>query len=88
MIEFHRAKLSQSLFDGGAFDDEDVLGEALSVRWYTWNAQKSWSADIFNRMTTCTTALHHQVGLVGSYNTPMMPFITGIAMSMKTRSGC
>ncbi len=72
MIEFHRRKLSQSLFDGGAYDDEDVLGEALSVRWHTWNTQKSWSADVYNRMTTCMTALQHQVGLVGYSNTPVM----------------
>jgi len=51
---------------GGADDfSESVLGESLSVMWYTWNAEKSSACDILNRMTLCTTVLHHQVGLVG-----------------------
>ncbi len=72
MVEFHRKKLNQSLFDGGSATDEAVLGEALSVRWHTWNAQKSWACDVFNRMTECTTVLQHQVGMVAWNETPTM----------------
>lgn len=72
MIELHRQKLNQSIFDGGDYSDEGVLGEALSVRWHTWNAQKSWACDVFNRMTQCTTVLQHQIGLVGWFDTPTM----------------
>lgn len=72
MVEVHRRKLNQALFDGNAADSEVVLGEALSVRWNAWNSQKSWTCDIFNRMTQCTTVLQHQVGLVGWFDTPTM----------------
>jgi len=71
MIEVHRARLDQNKFDGGADSDEEVVGESLSVLWHTWNAQKSWACDVFNRMTNCVTVLHHQTGLVGHYDTPL-----------------
>jgi len=71
MTEIHQERLAQNQFDGGAATDEDVIGESLSVIWHTWNAQKSWACDVFNRMTNCVTVLHHQTGLVGHYDTPL-----------------
>lgn len=71
MIEVHRKKLDQSRFDGADDDSEEVFGEGLSVLWHLWNAKKSWACDVFNRMTECRTMLHHQVGLVGYYDTPL-----------------
>ncbi|MCA9803289.1 MAG: hypothetical protein KC777_15065 [Cyanobacteria bacterium HKST-UBA02] len=71
MIEFHQSKLVENRFDGGADTDEDVFGQSLSILWHTWNAQKSWACDVFNRMTNCVTVLHHQTGLVGHYDTPL-----------------
>jgi RHS repeat-associated protein len=72
MVEVHRQKLSQAIFDGSAADSEVVLGETLAVRWNAWNSQKSWACDVFNRMTQCTTVLQHQVGMVGWFDTPLM----------------
>ena len=72
MTELHRDRLNQAVFNGSASDSEVVLGETLSVRWHTWNSQKSWACDVFNRMTQCTTVLQHQVGLVGWSDTPVM----------------
>lgn len=72
MVEVHRAKLSQSLFDGDAPTAENVIGETLAVWFNMWNAQKSWACDVFNRMTNCKTVLQHQIGLVGHFDTPTM----------------
>jgi len=72
MTELHREKLNQAVYNGSAADSEVVLGETLSVRWHAWNSQKSWTCDVFNRMTQCTTVLQHQVGMVGWYDTPLM----------------
>lgn len=72
MIEVHRRVLAQNRFDGGAATDENVIGEALATWWHTWNAEKSHACDVFNRMTACKTVLHHQVGLVGHFDTPTM----------------
>ncbi len=70
MTEFHNDLMQENVFNGGSASDEDVLGESLNVIFHTWNSQKSWVADILNRMTNCTTVLHHQTGLVGYYDTP------------------
>lgn len=67
MSAIHLKAMKTNSLGGAADDAESVLGEALSVMWYTWNAQKSKACDLLNRMTGCTTVLHHQVGLVG-YN--------------------
>jgi len=72
MASLHQDRLKQAIFDGGANSSEPVLGETLAVRWHMWNAQKSWSCDVFNRMTQCTTVLQHQVGMVGWFDTPLM----------------
>ena len=72
MVEVHRAKLSQNVFNGYTASDENVIGETLAVWFNLWNAQKSWACDVFNRMTNCRTVLQHQIGLVGHFDTPTM----------------
>ena len=72
MIEVHRGNGDKNKFDGGADDDEDVFGEALAQFFHTWNTKKSWIVDTLNRMTDCKTVLHHQTGLVGHYDTPLL----------------
>ncbi len=80
MVEEHRRRLEQALFDGGADTDEDVLGETLSIEWYTLNALGGMNNDIVDRMTNCRTAHHHQIGVVEYYDTPAMD----ISMVVKT----
>lgn len=72
MAAIHKASSEQNSFDGGAAADEDVLGEAMASIFHTWNTKKSWACDVFNRFTDCRTVLHHQTGLVGYYDTPLM----------------
>ncbi|HMO37442.1 MAG TPA: transglutaminase domain-containing protein, partial [Gemmatales bacterium] len=40
MIEWHRKKYDQNVFDGGTAGDEDVIGETMAQLFATWNAQK------------------------------------------------
>jgi len=72
MTELHREKLKQAEADGGGAESDAVLGEVLSIIWNTWNEQKSRACDLLNRMTGCTTVLHHQTGLVGHFDTPLL----------------
>lgn len=67
MANLHSRSMNANSLGGAGDSSESVLGEALSVMWYTWNTEKSRACDLLNRMTLCTTVLHHQVGLVG-YN--------------------
>lgn len=64
MTEVHRAKQIEAEVAGLSSTSEALLGESLSVFFHLWNASNSWVADVFNRLTTCTTVLHHQTGLV------------------------
>ncbi len=72
MSIMHKAKLAQFLFDGDTASDETVMGETLATWFHNWNQAKSWTLDVFNRMTTCTSVLQHQLGLVGHRATPTM----------------
>ncbi|MCW5824189.1 MAG: RHS repeat-associated core domain-containing protein [Cyanobacteria bacterium TGS_CYA1] len=72
MTEIHRVKQKEAEMAGGSSTSEGVLGESLSVFWHQWNATNSWMADVFNRMTTCTTVYHHQTGLVYHMGSPFM----------------
>lgn len=72
MIEYHRSRQAIAEFNGGSSTDEDVLGSSLAVFFHTWNTEKSWACDVLNRMTNCTTVLHHQTGLVAHFDTALM----------------
>lgn len=65
----HRKKLDENKFAGLSDDNEAVLGESLEVAWFTENAETARSHDMIDRLTGCTTVVHHQVGLVGWYDT-------------------
>lgn len=69
-IEEHRRRLDQAIFDGGADTDEDVLGETLAVQWHTLNALGCRNGSMIDRMTNCRTGLHHQIGVLGYFDTP------------------
>lgn len=81
MVEEHRRRLDQARFDGGADSDEDVLGETLSVQWYTLNGLGCRNGDIIDRMTNCRTVYHHQIGVVGYFDTPSMDISMVVAWS-------
>ncbi len=68
MTDFHIEKWAENKFAGGATTDENVMGEIFSAAWHTWNSQKSKACDVLNRLTNCTTVLHHQTGLLGHNN--------------------
>ncbi len=78
MAELHRQKQMEAAFNGLDNDDEEFLGEKLSVFWHEWNTKKSWAGDVFNRMTNCVTVLHHQTGLVGLFNNVPFTDLGGI----------
>ncbi|MGE0265473.1 MAG: DUF6531 domain-containing protein [Candidatus Obscuribacterales bacterium] len=71
MVDLHNDKLIEAQSGGGTSGSEPVLGEYFSLLYHTWNAQKSFVADIINRMSNCTTVLHHQCGVVGYYDAPL-----------------
>ncbi|MEZ4488774.1 MAG: RHS repeat-associated core domain-containing protein [Cyanobacteriota/Melainabacteria group bacterium] len=70
MAYYHQNLLRDNVQAGGLDTDENVLGESLSVIWHTWTAQKSLLASIIGRVNTCSTVLHHMVGMVGHNETP------------------
>lgn len=70
MTQLHIKKLKENINSGLAATDEAVWGETLTSIFHNWNHEGSRSGDLFNRLTGCSTALHHQVGLVGHFDTP------------------
>ncbi|MBN9397273.1 MAG: RHS repeat protein [Candidatus Melainabacteria bacterium] len=73
MASLHNNLFYKNLAAGGAANSEAVLGEQLAALYYAQNGENSRSIDLINRMTNCNTVLHHQLGLVGTYNdVPLM----------------
>ncbi len=70
MANLHHTKLVEGSAAGVNDASEAGWGEAFTVTFHTWNYQKSKAADLLGRLTGCTTVLHHQVGIVGYYDTP------------------
>lgn len=66
MAAIHNNILFKNIAAGGTANSEAVLGEQLAAMYYSQNAENSRSIDLINRMTNCTTVLHHQIGLVGT----------------------
>ena len=66
MAAIHNNILFKNIAAGGTANSEAVLGEQLAAMYYAQNAENSRSMDLINRMTNCTTVLHHQLGLVGT----------------------
>ena len=70
MANLHHTKLVDGSAAGVSDASEAGWGEAFTVTFHTWNYQKSKAADLLGRLTGCATVLHHQVGIIGYYDTP------------------
>jgi RHS repeat-associated protein len=62
--DFHLTQMAANQAAGGASTSEPILGEQLSVTWFTWSAQNSKVADLVNRIMNCHTMYCHQVGII------------------------
>lgn len=69
MIQLHQEKLKQARFDGGTADSEAVIGSAFATTWHVWNAQNNRASDIINKLSSCRTMYHSQIGIFGHFDT-------------------
>lgn len=61
---FHQKQLAQNTAAGGSSTSEPIMGEQLSVIWWDVVGQGSRVADLVNRLKSCKTVYHHQVGVI------------------------
>ncbi|MBP9091257.1 hypothetical protein KBI23_09520 [bacterium] len=80
--QLHSRKMKANHANGGANDSDAVLGELMAALWGMWAASTSKTNDLVNRMTNCTSVVHHAAGLVGWYDTPF----TNIGLVAQTTS--
>jgi len=80
--QLHSRKMKANHFNGAANDSDEVLGELMAALWSMWAASTSRTNDLVNRMTNCTSVVHHAGGLVGWYDTPF----TNIGLVAQTTS--
>ncbi len=48
---------------------EPMIGETMAQTWRTMDSMLSRMADITNRLSNCSSVMHHQCGLIGWFDT-------------------
>ncbi|MBY0551507.1 MAG: hypothetical protein K2W95_29770 [Candidatus Obscuribacterales bacterium] len=89
MTDYHRQTLLQNIASGGADDDEDVLGEALSVFWFMRRIQGDLIEAIYDQLGTCQHFWYHAAGIVGYSDTEAAPYfdVVAAAFDVVSREG-
>ena len=79
IIETHRGKLEQYIFDGYSNSSEEVLGESFNLVGLTWLAQTSKMRSLAATKACYSATLinHHMVGVTGQYGTPYIDIPLG-----------
>lgn len=70
--DIHRNQFVVNKASGGAATSEPVLGEQLASLCFSLFAESNKVHDLVNKLSNCTTIVHHQVGLVGDVGAPMI----------------
>ncbi len=65
----HGVKLGELTAASASPTSEPVVGETMAQMWKTMDTMTSRMADIINRMSNCTTVMHHACGLIGWFDT-------------------
>jgi RHS repeat-associated protein len=65
----HGVKLGELTAAFASPTSEPVLGETMAQMWKTMDTMTSRMADIINRMSNCTSVMHHACGLIGWFDT-------------------
>ncbi|MFA6213311.1 MAG: RHS repeat-associated core domain-containing protein [Candidatus Obscuribacterales bacterium] len=71
VTNIHLTKLKEGGVAGLSNSVEAMWGETFATIFHTWHYETSRSTDLVNRLTGCRTVNHHEVGLVGHYDTPL-----------------
>lgn len=69
--QVHGRKQRANIAAGNALDSEPVVGELMAGMWKKWDSHFARAGSIINRMTNCSSVLHHQCGLIGWFDTPL-----------------
>jgi len=64
----HGPKLAELKAANASNTGEPVLGETMAQMWKTMDTMTSRMADITNRLSNCTTVMHHACGLIGWFD--------------------
>lgn len=70
--DIHRNQFVINKASGGAATSEPVLGEQLTSLYFSLFAESNKVHDLVNKLSNCTSVVHHQVGLVGDIGAPMI----------------
>ncbi|MBP9091525.1 RHS repeat-associated core domain-containing protein [bacterium] len=65
----HGVKLGELTAAFASPTSEPVVGETMAQMWKTMDTMVSRMADITNRMSNCTSVMHHSCGLIGWFDT-------------------
>jgi RHS repeat-associated protein len=65
----HGPKLAELKAANASATGEPVIGETMAQMWKSLDTMTSRMADITNRMSNCTTVMHHACGLIGWFDT-------------------
>lgn len=57
---------------GGTATSEPILGEQLAALYFSLFAESNRVHELVNKLSNCTTIVHHQLGLVGDIGAPMV----------------
>lgn len=64
----HGPKMAELIASAASSTSEPVIGETMAQMWKTLDTMTSRMADITNRLSNCTTVMHHACGLIGWFD--------------------
>ncbi|MDZ4833126.1 MAG: transglutaminase domain-containing protein [Candidatus Melainabacteria bacterium] len=70
MVHYHEKRMSVAKASGANEFAEELLGEQLSVAFYTLAAELARSSDLLSQMSNCKYVYHHNVGRCARISAP------------------